>query len=168
MRISITKLILFGLIGVFFAQMIFYYPNLGETVATHFDAVGQPNGLMPKRVFMTFEIALLLLLVSEALLIPLIIEKVPVRFLSIPNREYWLADERRAETFSSIRSFFEVLGVATVTFFIVVNQLVFRANINRENLQVWVFLTIFTVFVVTMSVWLLKFVRRFRIPKRVQ
>ncbi len=165
MMITSKRLIILGLIGVFFAQIIFYFPNLGETVATHFDALGRPNGAMPKRFFLTFEIALLLLIVSEALLIPLLIERIPERFLNIPNRGYWLAEERRAATFAGMRSAFESLGVLLVAFFVVVNQLVFNANVRRANLEVWQFIVVFIVFVGAMVIWLLRFVKMFRIPK---
>lgn len=164
MRITTTKLVLFALIGIFAAQIAFYYPVLGETVATHFDTFGRPNGIMSKQSFLIFEIALLILIVGEALLIPFVVQKLPVSVINIPNRDHWLAEERRAGTFDGIRTMFEALGVVMVAFFIAVNQIVFRANVMRENLPTWMFLTVFAVFVAAMIVWLVRFVRRFRIP----
>lgn len=164
MRISITRLVLFALIGVFAAQLAFYYPVLEGTVATHFDTFGRPNGIMSKQGFLVFEIALFALILGEALLIPLLVEKLPASVINIPNRDHWLAEERRAETFAGIRAMFEALGVVMVAFFIAVNQMVFRANVMRENLPTWMFLAVFAVFSVAMIFWLVKFVRRFRIP----
>lgn len=164
MRITLTRLVLFALIGVFAAQLAFYYPALGEIVATHFDAYGRTNGVMSKQNFLIFEIALFALIVGEALLIPLIVERLPVSAINIPNRDHWLAEERRAETFAGIRSMFDALGVVLVAFFIAVNQIVFRANVIRETLPMGIFLAVFGVFLVAMAVWLIRFVRRFRIP----
>jgi uncharacterized membrane protein len=162
MRITLTKAILFTLIGVFFAQIIFYYPNLPEIVATHFDASGTPNGIMPKRLFLTFEIALLLLIVSESLLIPFIVEKVPLRFISLPNRDYWFANGRRATTLEWLRGRFDALGILLVTFFIVTNQIVLRANVQRSALPVWLFVAVLGVFVGALAAWMIGFVRKFR------
>lgn len=165
MRINIQRLILFALVGVFVAQLIFYYPNLGETVSTHFDAFGRPNGFMRKDTFVIFEFALLVLILGETLLIPVVIEKLPTRLLNLPNRDHWLADERREATYGSIRTFFELLGMVMVAFFIVVNQMVFRANVLRENLPTWLFLAVVSAFVAFVIAWVIKLARSFRLPK---
>ncbi len=165
MNISLPKLILFALVGVFVAQIMFYYPNLPAQIATHFDELGRPSEIMPKRLFMTFEAALLLLILTETTLIPVIVERLPSRFVNIPNRGYWLAEERRAETFAAIRRAFDSLGVVLVTFFIVINQIVFRANIMRENLSALVFFAFFGVFLIVMIGWMYLLIRRFRVVK---
>lgn len=158
------KLILFGLIGALAAQCLFYYPNLPAIVATHFDDFGRPNSLMPKDLFMIFELALLCLILSETFLIPFVIERLPTRMINIPNRTYWLADENRSAMFASIRSRFEILGVLLVAFFIVVNQIVFRSNVSRVPLPVWQFAGAFIIFIGAVIAWLIGFVRKFRIP----
>lgn len=165
MRINIQRLILFALVGVFVAQLIFYYPNLGEYVSTHFDAFGRPNGFMRKNTFVIFEFALLALILGETLLIPVMIEKLPVRFLNLPNRDFWLAEDRRESTYDSIRTFFELLGIVMVAFFTVVNQMVFRANVLRENLPTWLFLAVVAAFVAFVIGWVIKLARSFRLPK---
>jgi uncharacterized membrane protein len=159
---NIAKIILFVLIGVFFAQIIFYYPNLPEIVATHFDGTGRADGFMTKQNFVIFEVVFLLLIVGEFALLPLLIEKMPNSLINLPNKSYWLAEERRAETFGNIRSYFQWFSILLLTLFIAVNQMVFRANINRENLLstvLWLIIGAFMVFVV---VWLIKFVSQFR------
>lgn len=164
MRISLTKLILFGLIGVLFAQCLFYYPNLPAMIATHFDEFGRPNEVMPKDMFMIFEIALLCLILSETFLIPFVIKRLPERMINIPNRAYWLADENRESFFATIRSRFEIFGVLLLVFFIVVNQIVFRSNVLRVPLPVWQFAGAFIIFIGAVIAWLLGFVRKFRVP----
>ena len=165
MRINIQRLILFALVGVFVAQLIFYYPNLGEYVSTHFDVFGRPNGFMRKNTFVIFEFALLALILAETLLIPVMIEKLPPRLLNLPNRDFWLAEDRRASTYDSIRTFFELLGIVMVAFFTVVNQMVFRANVLRENLPTWLFLAVVAAFVAFVIGWVIKLARSFRLPK---
>lgn len=156
-----AKLILFALIGVFIAQIGFYYPNLPETVASHFDGTGKPDGFMNKQFFVVFEIALLLIIVGESLLLPRLIEKMPDSWINLPNKSFWLAPERRAQTFARFRESFEWFSVLLLTFFIVVNQMVFRANIRQENLPSLAFWGLIGVFLVAVLIWLIKFVRTF-------
>ncbi len=161
MRLS--RIILYFLIGVFLAQAVYYYPNLPEVMASHFNGAGEPDGWMSKRNFFLLEGVILLLIVFEFALLPYLIGKMPLPLINMPNKEFWFAGESRAETLSVIRSYFEWFSVSLLALFTAVNQLVFRANINRENLpsaEIWLIIGAFLIFVV---VWLIKFVRRFRI-----
>lgn len=160
---NLAKAVLFLLIGIFIAQIAYYYPNLPEIVATHFDGSGQANGFMTKQNFVIFEVAFLLLIIGEFALLPYLIEKLPNSLLNLPNKAYWLAEERRTETFAKIRNYFQWFSIILLTLFIAVNQMVFRANLTRENLPssvMWLIIGVFLVFVI---VWLLKFVSQFRI-----
>jgi len=157
-------MILLILGGIFVAQMSFYYLNLPATVASHFDGAGNPNGWMSKSTFVIFEAVLLLLVISEFTLLPRLIEKMPDSLLNIPNKSYWLSEDRRAETFAIIRNYFEWFSVMLLVVFLAINQLVFRANIIRENLsdkEAWLIIAVFLIFVV---VWLISLVRKFRKP----
>lgn len=160
MRLS--RMILFFLIGTFVAQCVYYYPNLPEKMASHFNGVGEPNGWMSKETYFIFLTGILGLIVFEFTLLPFLIGKMPNRLINMPNKEFWFAEERRAETIEVIRHFFEWFSASLLAVFIGVNQLVIRANLDRENLssQIWLILIAFFVFVI---VWLIKFYRRFRI-----
>lgn len=155
-------MILFFLIGVFVAQCLYYFPNLPSVMASHFDGTGEPNGWMPKQSYFAFMTVILGLIVLEFTLLPYLIGKMPRRLINMPNKDYWFAEQRRPETVEIIRHYFEWFSAALLALFIGINQLVFLANINRENLssQIWLILIAFFVFVI---VWLIKFYRRFRI-----
>ena len=157
-------MILFFLIGVFVSQCVYYYPNLPEIMASHFDGAGDPDGWMSKQSFFLLEVVILVLIVLEFTFLPWIIGKMPNRLINMPNKEFWFAEERRAGTIDVIRHFFEWFSAALLALFISINQLVFRANLTGENLSSnsWLILGAFLLFVV---VWLIKFHRRFRIEK---
>jgi len=157
-------LILMFLILVFFAQLGFYYSSLPETVATHFDGAGNPNGWMSKNGFVVFEVFLLIFVVGQFMLIPRLVSKMPDSLINLPNKDYWLAPERRAETMKVIRNYFEWFSTVLLFLFIAVNQLVFYSNVNRENLSdkaAWLIVGSFIAFTV---VWLIGLVRKFRKP----
>ncbi len=161
MRLS--RIVLLFLIGIFVAQISYYYPNLPETMASHFNGLGEPDGWMSKQSFILLEGVILAVIVFEFALLPLLIEKMPDSLLNLPNKDFWLAKERRAETFLTIRRSFEWFSILLLGLFIEVNQLVFTANINRENLppgKMWLIIGAFLFFV---AFWLINFTRRFRI-----
>ncbi|MEO6590257.1 MAG: DUF1648 domain-containing protein [Pyrinomonadaceae bacterium] len=160
MRLS--RIVLFFLIGVFAAHCIFYYPNLPPEMASHFDAAGRPNAYISKEKFFAFESLILLLIILEFTFLPWIIGKMPNRLINMPNKDYWFAAERRAGTLVTIQHFFEWFSASLLALFIGINQLVFRSNLNGETLSAnsWLIIGAFLLFVI---VWLIKFVRRFRI-----
>ncbi len=163
MRLS--RMILFFLIGVFVSQCIYYYLNLPEIMASHFDGAGVPDGWMSKQSFFLLEAVILGFIILEFTFLPWIIGKMPYRLINMPNKDYWFAAERRAETLQKIRIYFEWFSIALLALFIAVNQLVFRANIDRTNLPsapMWLILGAFFVFVI---LWLIKFVRHFKMVK---
>ena len=162
MRLS--RMILFFLIGVFVSQCVYYYPNLPEIMASHFDGAGKPNGWMSKQSFFLLEVVILGFIILEFTFLPWIIGKMPNRLINMPNKEFWFAEERRAETINIIQHFFEWFSAGLLALFVSVNQLVFRANLTGENLSSysWLILGAFLFFVV---IWLIKFLRRFRIEK---
>src|SRR5207237_1170658 len=74
--------------------------ELPERVATHFDASGQPNGWMSRHGHIIF---IMLLGLALPLLVAgsfFCLRFFPGRGINLPHREYWLAPERRAGTFS--------------------------------------------------------------------
>lgn len=152
------------MIVVFLAQVGYFYLNLPSVVASHFDGTGNPNGWMSKGGFVIFEIFLLIFVVGQFMLIPRMIEKMPDSLINLPKKEYWLAPERRSTTIGVIGIYFEWFAAALLLVFIAVNQLVFHANMNRENLsdkQAWLVIGLFLAFVVA---WLVKLIRYFYKP----
>lgn len=160
---SLARIILYFLIGVFLAHIAFYYLNLPDTIALHFNAAGVPNGFMSKQNFFIFEGVMLLVIVFEFLLLPMFLRKMPDSLINIPNKKYWLAAGRRETAFLVIKKYFEWLSVALLCMFIAVNQIVFRANLTGQNLPgiiVWLILGLFILFTIA---WSIKFVRQFKI-----
>ena len=159
-----TRLILIVALVVFAGHMILIYPALPAIVASHFDAQGNPNGWMSKEMFLIIEAALLIFVIGEFLLVPRFVRRMPRSLINMPNKDYWLSDAHREETFSIFRSYFEVFGAMIVVLFAVVNQFVYSANIARTNLSSSVWMVI-AGFLVLTAVWVVKFIREFRLNK---
>lgn len=159
---NITRLIFCLLAGTFIAQSLWYYPNLPETIAIHYNVYGQPDNWTTKSNYLIFEALVLIFIVAETFLLPRILERLPDSMFNLPDRDFWLAPERSAETFAVMRSFFESLGIALLALFLGINQLVVRANLKQENLSAesWWILGAFMIFLV---LWMIKLHRRFKI-----
>ena len=60
---KLAKIILAILVLVFIGQTIYFFPQLSETLASHFNQSGQANGFMSKTSFFVFEAAAVAVLV---------------------------------------------------------------------------------------------------------
>ncbi len=113
---------------IFLGSLAVAAVQMPERVATHFNAAGNPNGWMSLRQH-------LLILGIGGTLLPAILATAfyGLRFtraerLRIPNREHWLAPERRAETFAWLfrhALWFDCLWLA---FFTAIGLLILQAN----------------------------------------
>jgi serine/threonine-protein kinase len=134
-------------------------------MASHFNGGGKPNGWMSKDFFFVFEGALLLLIIGISFLLPVLLQKTPYNWVNLPNKDYWLDKERSAETFDKISNYQNWFSVALLILFIAVNQLVFKANLEKiplPSFPMWTILLLFFAFVI---IWLIFYLRQFRIPK---
>lgn len=163
MRLS--RILILLLLGVLIAQSVFYYPALPDVVASHFDGAGNPDGWMTKRFFFVFEAALLLLLLAIFSALPALFGRTPDRWINLPNRDYWLAANRREETIEAISQYHDWVSIALIFLFISVNQLVFRANIEQTPLPTGLTLLILALFMGFVIGWIFLFIRRFKKPE---
>jgi serine/threonine-protein kinase len=76
--------------------------QLPERVATHFGAGGEPNGWMTRAQHVQFTLLFGLLVPAFFLGIFAAIRPLGDRWLNIPRKDYWLAPERREETYDFI------------------------------------------------------------------
>jgi uncharacterized membrane protein len=148
----------------FVGQILYYYPNLPDRMASHFNGAGEPDGWTSKQNFLIFEAVILLLIIAEFSLLPLLIEKMPASLINLPNKTHWLSETNRNATFAVIRHYFEWFSVGLLALFIAVNEMVFRANLNKQPLSnsIWIVLIVFLLLV---GIWLVKFILRFRVKK---
>jgi hypothetical protein len=85
-------------VAAFIAYVWLSGERLPQRVATHFTMDGTADGWMDRREHLWYMTAVGLgipLLIVGAFLL---IRKVPSRFVNLPYREYWLAEERRPAT----------------------------------------------------------------------
>ena len=107
------------------------FPQLPDRLASHFGASGMPNGWMPKTGFFFVYLIVILAACSVEFLLPRSIAKRPDRRINLPHKEYWLAPERRAETFAFFEKFFAWYGCAFLLLEVCVLELALQANFRN-------------------------------------
>lgn len=91
-----------------------YYSQLPAVVASHFDAHGAANGWQTKSVFLGFFVGAVALTSVLAFGVPYIISRTPAKLINLPNKDYWLAPERRTSTIAFLGRYFAWFGCAAL------------------------------------------------------
>ncbi|MGD2171120.1 MAG: DUF1648 domain-containing protein [Gammaproteobacteria bacterium] len=158
------KKIFIALTAIVLLQSVFYYPKMPAVVASHFDAQGAANGWSGKEVFFGLYLAIVLLLFGVFGWVPKWIESRPGKSVNIPNRDYWLAPERRAETWAFFRRQMMLMGDLHLLLAIFAFQLAILANFDRpprlHPAIGWALAFYFIVF----TAWLIHFFLHFKRP----
>lgn len=141
------------------------YASLPVMVASHFDASGRPDGWMHRSAFAWFSAVMLAIVCAVTFIAPLLVAKLPPSLVNLPNKDYWLAPERKAETVRRFCSHMEWFGVALLAFLAFVYALVFEANAAGRGLANGPFLIGLVAFVVVSVIWLVSLYRAFALPK---
>ena len=106
------------LVVVIVFQIMYYYPRVPDRIASHFDAAGHPNGWSSKDSFFGIYAGMVIVAAVIFLGAGLWMTKISIKYLSFPNREYWLAPERREETMHVLSQYLFWLGILTMALFI--------------------------------------------------
>ena len=148
------------LVFVGFLQARKFAATMPPVLATHFGGSGAPNGWQSQ--FFILEIVLLGVCLLLAFGIPRLIGVLPISLVNVPNKEYWLAPERRQETLAFFKAQFAWFGCGFLAFLIVVNQLVFDANQSQpRRLNGGAFTVAMVVFLAFVGIWTVRLIVRF-------
>ena len=80
-----------------------------DTMAAHFNIQGSPDRFVPKAEFFRFQVQTLLVVILVSLPFQFLFLVLPPGAINMPQREYWLAPERRAGTLGRLNSFGVIL-----------------------------------------------------------
>jgi hypothetical protein len=139
---------------------------LPEIVAVHFDASGNPNGFTTRedcRQFMlSFTLGAPVFIVFVTVLIPRLI---PPAMINIPNRAYWLAPQRAAESLAFLSEQGVWFGCIFLAFLAFVDELLVKANSTTPPVfPTRLFLGSMLLLFAAIGIWAVRMFRRFRQP----
>ncbi|GAB4460160.1 MAG: DUF1648 domain-containing protein [Armatimonadaceae bacterium] len=161
---NMGSVLLWAMVSVAAAHMAFYYPQLPERIASHFGPNGQADGWMSKDSFALFNLGMITFLVLIFQGVSVMMRKLPAEMINLPNKEYWLAPERRAETIARSSAQMSWFGIATCALFIAIMHLTFQANLDgsfRLPASALYFLFGYLIFT---KIWVIQLLRSSSIP----
>jgi hypothetical protein len=85
-------------VAIGLALQVWYWPQLPEKMATHFDAQGNADDWMDKQSATALSCSLVVLVPLFFIGINLLIRWLPTSLINLPHREFWLSEERREES----------------------------------------------------------------------
>jgi uncharacterized membrane protein len=138
--------------------------ELPLTVASHFDAAGEPNAFMTRSGYIRF---MLCLCVGLPVLVVAIVAAVYSRAseLKLPNREYWMAPQRIDRTRSFLVAHGVWLGSLLVVLSCFVHWLELGANRQQPpHLSSQSFAVCMIAFLIAMAAWIAILMFAFRRP----
>ena len=140
---------------------------LPERFAIHFGSGGVPDGWASSSTNALMMLGMNTFLFLTFYLSPRIIDKVPARWISLPNRDYWLAPERRRRAVEMLSGYLWQFGTALFLFLFLVGLLSLRANLSDPvRLDEAALLIALGIFLGYTVLWMIALVRAFRIPGR--
>jgi hypothetical protein len=147
----------------FFSYVALSYPSLPARLASHFDLQGRPNGWMSRDTCVAF-------MLGFGVLVPAILVgtmagsgRIPVSFVNLPHRDYWLDPVRRQATLALLRLYGIWLASLTVLFFTGLHWLIVQANRDPKapHLSGHGLLFITAIFLAATGVWIARLLRHF-------
>lgn len=143
---------------------LWYWPQLPERMAIHFDAKGMPNDWMGKVPATLLSISLVTLLPMFFLSFSQVIRWLPASMINLPHREYWLAPERREESFRWMTGWMIWFTLFILIFIIAINHLTFIANRDSQPLSAVAFWGMLGSFLFSTFGFVVIMIRRFAKP----
>ncbi len=140
--------------------------RLPDRVATHFGADGQPNGWMSNTGSFGFQVVLLAGMGAVfTLVVPALVRSAPT-LVNLPNRDYWLAPERRDEGIAKITNWMAGFWLVFGTGIALVIAFAMSVNLGPEPhvLPTGPFLGVVGGLVLFTFGWLAAMTAAFRIP----
>ncbi len=137
--------------------------HLPDRVASHFDGSGAANGYMPHGFYVGFMLGVVVVLPALAVGLTWRSMASPHARINLPNKDYWLAPERRAETIAFLRAGVLWFGTLLITFLGYAHWLVVLANaVHPARLANAWLMGGLLVFLASLLVWLKGFWGHFR------
>jgi uncharacterized membrane protein len=124
-----ARIFFFGILVTGIVQCLHDFPLLPDRIASHFGPSGNANGWMTKPQFLLTYALVLVPALAVEFWMPRRIARTGEDRLRLPNREYWLAPERRSETFAYFERFFAWYGCAFLALEVFAMGLAMHANL---------------------------------------
>ena len=159
MLVSLRPLgVTFALTGAAVAQLALYAPRLPARVPSTYDMAGNPVSWMDATSFVVVYVAIVALVLAIFTFGSPLLRRVPDHQVNLPNREYWLAPERREASIDALIAWMRWYGAATLAFVIALYQGLFESNVSGGEVGPlpWIAGAAYLAATLFMVIWLLR------------
>ncbi|MEO8353307.1 MAG: DUF1648 domain-containing protein [Chthoniobacteraceae bacterium] len=157
--------VLVALLVAFAAYVTMTMNEAPVRLATHFDADGEPNDWMTRGGYRAFILGFGFGVPALMVALFWIIAKLGGRGLNVPNKDYWLAPERRESALAFIRRHGVWIACIQVGFFAALHHLTLAANaLEPPRLPAPELIAIVACFLGGTGLWVIVLLRRFGRP----
>lgn len=154
-------------IALGFIEGLFFYSLLPDRMAIHFNAFGQADGWGYKRQFFIFYGAIAAVMSLLFWGLPLLIRLVPEALINLPNKDYWLAPERKKQTLDRLSDQMLFTGCMALLLLDGILFLVIKTNLSATPvLQAEWMWGLIVAFIASNVVWTVNLIRSFRRPAK--
>jgi uncharacterized membrane protein len=156
-----TAIVLFTILCLAcLTHAIYYYPLLPDQVAHHFGPSGKPDAWGSKTNFLIGYLATVAVIAAIFLGSCLIMPKIPDQMINLPNKDYWLAPDRRRQTLNYIQSALLWFGSLTMLLMLDIFHQSFQVNLGKATTlnHIWISLGIYSIL---STIWCIAFIRKF-------
>lgn len=163
MRFAKLFFILVLVICVF--EMIRLWGVSPAQMAAHFNAEGIPDRFTSRLQFFGFQVRTVALVTVLGFLAQVLIRILPLEWMNLPNRSYWLAAEHRAAISDRLSSFAAMLFAIILLTILAGFELAVSANLQQPVIfQAQIMVPIMVGFLIVSLLMLFWLVRSFQIP----
>ena len=130
--LKIARFVFYSILLLLLVQTVYYYPKLPEQMASHFNAAGEPDDWTGKQAFFFLMWGMYLLITLIFAAMGPLLSRIPESMVNLPNRGYWFAPERKAETVRVLSEYMLWMGSATLVLFLAIMHITVEANIGVD------------------------------------
>jgi uncharacterized membrane protein len=131
------------------AQIIFYYPELPEHMASHVDFSGKPDDWMGKTGFMALWSGMLIFMNLMVPLVNWMMKIAPRKLINVPDKEFWMGTETNRKYLAVILEnmmLMMVLGIDLI--FIYGMQHLYEINVHGDS-DLWSWFIVVLIILIT-------------------
>ena len=115
------------------AQAVYFVPKLPDQVANHFNAHGVADGWTSRNTFLISHVCVQLIMATLLVGVAEYSRFLPDAIFNMPNKEYWLHEDRRDQTLLYNGAILILIAGATAIFLAGIFQLIYMANLGAGD-----------------------------------
>lgn len=137
------------------------YPLMPPLMASHFGANGTPNGWLNKEAFFLLTAVIIVVSAIPGFLAPRLIASQPDSRINLPKKAYWLAPERREETFRFMKAQMRWFSCSVLFVLLYGTSQAINANLPGGSFRSGGMFYLMVGFFGVTALWLMRFIRHF-------